>query len=69
MYEPVGELDMAAIETLAQRAKRELARQLDEELQGAFPASDTPKVTRSSTKSGGIADRSRRSAIASKNEN
>ena len=33
---------MTAIETFAQREKRELDLQLDEELKGTFPASDPP---------------------------
>ena len=37
---------MAVRETFAQRKKRELDLQLDEELEGTFPASDPPKITR-----------------------
>lgn len=60
---------MAAIESIAQRAKRELDLQLDEELQGTFPASDPPKVTRFSTKSrGGMANQQRKIATAPKDE-
>jgi hypothetical protein len=63
-----GEVDMTAIETLAQRAKRELDLQLDEELEGTFPASDPPKVTRFSTNSRGIANQQRKSATVPKDE-
>ena len=59
---------MAAIETIAQRAKRELDLQLDEELEGTFPASDPPKITRFSAKSRGIADRQPKSATVPKDE-
>lgn len=44
---------MAAIEACEQRAKREFDRQLGEELEGTFPASDPPKVTRFSIRSRG----------------
>jgi hypothetical protein len=57
---------MAAIETFAQRAKRELDLQLDEERDGTFPASDPPKITRFPSKSRGVADRPRKSAVAPK---
>ena len=53
---------MTAAKTFAQRSKRELDLQLDEELEGTFPASDPPKITRFSTKSRGIADQQRKSA-------
>jgi hypothetical protein len=59
---------MAAIETFAQRAKRELDVQLDEELDGTFPASDPPKITRSPSKSRGVAGRPRKNAVAPKND-
>ena len=59
---------MAAIETFAQRAKRELDLQLDEELEGTFPASDPPKITRFSAKSRGVADRTRKSATVPKDD-
>ncbi|WJR75654.1 hypothetical protein [Bradyrhizobium sp. NP1] len=59
---------MAAIETCEQRAKRELDLQLDEELEGTFPASDPPKVTRFSTRSRGIANRQRKNAAVPKDE-
>ena len=68
IYETDGEVDMAAIETIAQRAKRELDLQLDEELEGTFPASDPPKITRFSAKSRVIADRQRKSATVPKDE-
>jgi len=48
---------MVARETFAQRKKRELDLQLDEELEGTFPASDPPKITRFSVKSHRAADR------------
>jgi hypothetical protein len=48
---------MAARETFAQRKKRELDLQLDKELEGTFPASDPPKITRFSVKSRRVADR------------
>jgi len=63
-----GESHMAAIETLAQRAKRELDLQLDEELEGTFPASDPPKITRFSSKSGGLAGPQRKSPPERKDE-
>ena len=66
MYETDGELEMAAIETFAQRAKRELDLQLDEELEGTFPASDPPKITRFSAKPRGVAER--KSATAPKDD-
>jgi hypothetical protein len=53
---------MAARETFAQRQKRELDLQLDEELEGTFPASDPPKITRSSVNSRNVADRTRKNA-------
>lgn len=59
---------MAAIETLAQRAKRELDLQLDEELEGTFPASDPPKITRFSIKSGEVAGQQRKSPLERKDE-
>ena len=39
---------MTAKDTFARREKERLDRQLDEELEGTFPASDPPKITRSS---------------------
>lgn len=42
---------MAAVESFAQREKRELNLRLDEELEGTFPASDPPTITRFSAKS------------------
>ena len=41
---------MAARETFGEREKRELDLQLDEELEGTFPASDPLKITRFSPK-------------------
>lgn len=69
MYETDGELEMAAIETFTQRAKRELDLQLDEELQDTFPASDPLTITRFSPKPRGVADRTRKSATAPKDDN
>jgi hypothetical protein len=69
IHETQGEVDMTAIDTFAQRAKRELDLQLDEELKGTFPASDPPKITRFSTKSRGIANQHRKSATVPKDEN
>jgi hypothetical protein len=59
---------MAAVETFAQRAKRELDLQLDEELEGTYPASDPPKITRFSVKSRGLADLQRKVATLPKDE-
>ena len=67
MYENGGPL-MAARETFAQRQKRELDLQLDEELEGTFPASDPPKITRFSVKSPSVADRTRKKATVPKND-
>jgi hypothetical protein len=50
-----GGLIMAARETFAQREKRELDLQLDQELEGTFPASDPLKITRCSAKSRSVA--------------
>jgi hypothetical protein len=46
---------MTAKDTLAQKEKSELDRQLDEELEGTFPASDPPKITRSARSPGALA--------------
>ena len=59
---------MAAKETSAQREKRELDRQLDEELEGTFPASDPLKITRFSAKSRSVADRRQKVASVRKND-
>jgi hypothetical protein len=56
------EFIMTAKETSAQREKREIDRQLDEELEGTFSASDLPKITRFSAKSTSVVDRTRRNA-------
>jgi hypothetical protein len=40
IHDTDGEVDMTAIDTFEQRAKRELDLQLDKELEGTFPASD-----------------------------
>jgi hypothetical protein len=58
---------MTAIETFAQREKRELDVRLDEELEGTFPASDPPKITCFSAKSR-LSDRQRRIAPTPKSE-
>jgi hypothetical protein len=57
---------MAARETFAQRKKRELDLQLDEELEGTFPASDPPKITRFSVKSRRVADRAQENVTVPK---
>jgi hypothetical protein len=44
-------------ETLKQREKRKLDLQLDEELEGTFPASDPLKITRYSSETPAPADR------------
>ena len=54
---------MAARETFAQRIKRELDLQLDEELESTFPASDPPKITRFSVKSRRVADRTQKTLL------
>jgi hypothetical protein len=54
---------MASRETFAQREKRELDLQLDEELEGTFPASDPPKITRFSVKSRSVADRTQNATV------
>jgi hypothetical protein len=61
-----GEIAVIANETRSQREKRELDRQLDEELEGTFPASDPPKITRFSIKSPSAADRTRKNAAPRK---
>jgi hypothetical protein len=63
-----GELVMAARETFAQRKKRELDLQLDEELEGTFPASDPLKITRFSAKCRSVADRTHKNATVPKND-
>jgi hypothetical protein len=59
---------MAARETFARRKKRELDLQLDEELEGTFPASDPPKITRFSVKSRRVADRAQKNVTVPKND-
>ena len=59
---------MTARDTLAQRKKRELDLQLDEELEGTFPASDPPKITRFSAKCRSVADRTQKNATVPKND-
>jgi hypothetical protein len=59
---------MAARETFAQRKKREIDLQLDEELEGTFPASDPPKITRFSVKSRRVADRTQKNVTVPKND-
>jgi hypothetical protein len=61
-----GEIPMFAKETFSEREKRELDRQLDEELEATFPASDPPKITRFSARSPGAADRTRKNAAPPK---
>jgi hypothetical protein len=56
------EFVMTAKDTFAQREKRDIARQLDEELEDTFPASDPPKITRFSANSTSVVDRTRRNA-------
>jgi hypothetical protein len=56
------EFTMTAKETSAQRKKKEIDRRLDEELEGTFPASDPPKITRFSANSTSVVDRTRRNA-------
>jgi hypothetical protein len=68
MYETNGGLVMAARETSAQREKKELDRQLDEELHGTFPASDPLKITRFSAKPRSTADRRQKDATVRKND-
>ena len=53
---------MTVRESFAQRKKREIDRQLNEELEGTFPASDPPKITRFSAKSHGAPDDTRQGA-------
>ena len=62
-----GELVMVTRETFAQRKKRELDLQLDEELEGTFPASDPLKITRFSAKCR-VADRTQKNATVPKND-
>ena len=59
---------MAAKETFAQREKRELDHQLDEELEGTFPASDPTKITRFSAKSRSVSDRTQKNVTVPKND-
>lgn len=53
---------MTARESFAQREKREIDRRLNDELEGTFPASDPPKITRFSAKSHGAPDDTRQGA-------
>lgn len=55
-------------ETVAQREKRELDLQLDEELEGTFPASDPPKIIRFSARSRRVVDRAKRNAAVPMND-
>jgi hypothetical protein len=57
---------MTSKETLSQREKRDLDRQLDKELEDTFPASDPPKITRSAAKSPSVTDRTGKSAAPRK---
>jgi|SRR5689334_325760 len=62
VHETDGEFLMTANDTVAQQKKRELDRQLDEELEATFPASDPPKITRFSAPSRRVAERKRKNA-------
>jgi hypothetical protein len=55
---------MHAKESLAQREKIELDLQLDRELEGTFPASDPPKITRFSAKSRRVAHRAQKDLVS-----
>jgi hypothetical protein len=68
MSEMNGGHIMPARETAGQREKRELDRQLDEELEGTFPASDPLKITRFSAKPHSAADRKQKDASARKTD-
>lgn len=57
---------MTAADTFAERSKRELDRQLDEEMENTFPASDPPKITRFSIRSRGTTNQQAKSAAAPK---
>lgn len=57
---------MTANDTVAQRKKRELDRQLDDELEATFPASDPPKITRVPAPSRSVAERTRKNPPGSK---
>jgi hypothetical protein len=63
-----GGPEMAAKETFAQREKRELDLQLDQELEGTFPASDPLKITRCSAKSPSVVGRTPKNATVRKND-
>jgi hypothetical protein len=58
---------MAARETFAQRKRRELDLELDKQLEGTFPASDPPKITRVSVKPHRVADRTQKKVAVPKN--
>lgn len=53
---------MTARESFAQWEKREIDRRLNDELEGTFPASDPPKITRFFVKSHGARDDTRQGA-------
>ena len=57
---------MAVRDSFAQQKKRELDLQLDEELEGTFPASDPPKITRFPVKSRHVADRAQENVTVPK---
>lgn len=59
---------MITKKALLRQEKRELDRRLDEELEGTFPASDPPKITRSSVKFPTVADRKQRNAAVAKTD-
>jgi hypothetical protein len=60
------EFVMTGKQPFTQREKREIDRQLDEELEGTFPASDPPTITRYSANSTSVVGRTQRSARAPK---
>jgi len=59
---------MVRKETFVQRKKRELDLQLDQELEGTFPASDPLKITRFPTKRRSAADPSQKTAAVRTND-
>jgi hypothetical protein len=59
---------MPAKDTFLQREKRAIDLQLDEELEGTFPASDPPTITRFSVKSRRAADRTLKNTSVPKDD-
>lgn len=53
---------MTVRESFAHWERREIDRRLNDELEGTFPASDPPKITRFSVKSHGAPDNTRQDA-------